>query len=245
MVKKIPSYEVRELIRELRNSKTCPSAQEKLGQLGAPAVPFLVKALKEDVTSLQAAEVLKKIGESAVEPLIRVLVDKKTSGYAACILEDIGTPSVEPLINALKIEHLRLRILAVRALGNIGDVRAVLPLKSLVIESIIFDRSAKLLDAIFTALGEMGEAAEREKHLTIEEIIAELAQAGFKRSGRSDRLYYKAEVPDVRFSVGKRIIRLERRERIKKRSHWVNARSFSIATEQHFILLVARSVSAK
>src|ERR1051326_5521209 len=67
-----------------------------------------------------------------LEEVIRFIQDLKDDDYGVRIqaiqsLSRIGEPAVLPLLEALKDNH-DVRFLAMEALGNIGDTRAVLPL---------------------------------------------------------------------------------------------------------------------
>jgi len=97
-------------------------------------VDDLIKALefKKDPDVRKAAA--KALGEleskAAVEPLINALEDddKEVKMYAAGALDAIGhTSAVDPLIERLKTkgEYWRIQLIAVIALGNIGDPKAL------------------------------------------------------------------------------------------------------------------------
>jgi hypothetical protein len=130
------------------------NAIKKLGELKAKsAIDALVKvAMGETINtqstdmmgSLQArlnigslrdavAEALGEIGDAkAITPLI-ALMKAPDSGscdiFAKMALIKIGEPSVLPLIAALNINDLSVRQKAAQALGEIGDKRALDPLK--------------------------------------------------------------------------------------------------------------------
>jgi HEAT repeat protein len=77
-----------------------------------------------------AAKALGEIGdERAVEPLMKALRrDSYVRWSAVVALGKIGKSAVEPLIGVLSDDNWRVREYAVRALGEIGDERAVEPL---------------------------------------------------------------------------------------------------------------------
>jgi hypothetical protein len=59
-----------------------------------------------------------------------------------------------------------------------------------------------------SAIGPMSEAREWNR----ENFVHELAARGFSRSTRSERLYYNARMPDLRFVMGKHVVRFEKRD---------------------------------
>jgi hypothetical protein len=124
----------------------CPRQQGReeiiraLGQLGdARAVEPLIALLDDPDDSIRywAASSLGVIGDPrAIAPLIAAYA-KKYPGYereferldaAADALEMIGFPAVDALVELLANDDEDIRHMAVKALGAIGDRRAVLPL---------------------------------------------------------------------------------------------------------------------
>ena len=240
------TYEkIEALIRALRHSETRSDAQKTLTEIGAPAVPPLIDALGDKEVSLATAEVLREIGAVAVEPLVAALgnKNKSVSAYAAMVLEDIGLPSVEPLIAALISKDRRARILTVRALGHIGDERAVDPLTDVFNKATRSDRKSGLLDATVESLRKLGKVVDEtslqrgaghrssKSQKLLLAFIEESRNRGFEASPRSDRLYYHPRIPDVRFAISQRVIRIEQRD-----GRWRLERSFSIARETHLAL---------
>jgi HEAT repeat protein len=81
-----------------------------------------------------AAEALGRIGDPrAIDPLITAYeIDDRRGGELLSSVEnaliEIGTPAVERLIAILKFGSDNMRYMAARALGEIGDLRAVEPL---------------------------------------------------------------------------------------------------------------------
>ncbi|MGB2769305.1 MAG: HEAT repeat domain-containing protein, partial [Candidatus Zixiibacteriota bacterium] len=74
---------------------------------------------------------LGEIGDArAIESLISVSRDKDpfVPIYAADALANIGTPAIAPLLAAINDSSSHKRLCAARALGKIGDIRAVQPL---------------------------------------------------------------------------------------------------------------------
>ncbi len=238
--------EIEALISALHHPGTRGDARKALIEIGAPAVPLLTNALGDKEVSLDAAEVLREIGAVAVEPLVAALgnKNKSVSAYAAMVLEDIGLPSVEPLITALTSKNRRARILTIRALGHIGDERAVGPLTSVFDKATRSDKEGGLLDATVESLRKLGKVVDetplqrggaRHRSSKSQELLLafvnELRNKGFEASPRSDRLYYHPRIPDVRFAISQRVVRIERRN-----GQWRLARSFSIARETHLAL---------
>jgi len=117
------------------------AALKALGDIGdASAIQPITKELRdwrnEKIVLLSALDALAKIGPPSVKPLIEVMSrepahDRYTSEMlfenAAKALARIGEPAVEPLINALEQGGWG-RWLAIMALGDIGDARAIAPL---------------------------------------------------------------------------------------------------------------------
>lgn len=133
-----------------------------------PKRPGLLNDESEEDSAISAAlETLGKIGDaSAVEPLLSAYgsnekkrsLDKsfyKNQSMDMDIrsaLEAIGEPAVEPLISALKDNDRNVRIMAIRALGAIGDARAVEPI-ILALE----DKDWDVRDSAAAALGRIGD----------------------------------------------------------------------------------------
>jgi HEAT repeat protein len=119
------------LVAALRNPADVRS--EVIGALvkiGAPAVGPLIAVLRDSSLSRtmwyhpHAIEALVRIGAPAVKPLVALLADAKGVRYTAAeVLTKIGAPAVESLIDALWTSGL-----AAKALGEIGDARAIKPL---------------------------------------------------------------------------------------------------------------------
>jgi HEAT repeat protein len=82
-----------------------------------------------------AAQVLVSLGAHAVEPLVDAIGDNRYSRDKITLntFVGIGTPAVEPLIGRLNDdEEERIRMFACRALGEIGDPKAIQPLAEIV-----------------------------------------------------------------------------------------------------------------
>ena len=97
-------------------------------RLGAPRFQISI-ALLDGPAAQNAARVLGKIGdERAIAPLIKMLARDSANGMiVADALGDIGLPAVTPLLNILGTAGAAppLRRHAGRALGRIGDPRAI------------------------------------------------------------------------------------------------------------------------
>jgi HEAT repeat protein len=107
------------------------TALNALAQIGGVrATESLVAALKAESQPVRdgAANALVEIGAPAVEPLVAALKAEswRVRGAAARALVEIGTPAVEPLVAALQDPEARPA--AIKALGEIGDARALEPL---------------------------------------------------------------------------------------------------------------------
>jgi DNA polymerase III delta prime subunit len=116
---------------------------EALGEIGDPrALPYLFYSIFGDPDWFVREQVAKAMGDirdsSAVAPLIAVLCNPSENisvQQEACrALAKIGFPAVEPLLYLLRLAHLdKLRsislssiaFLAIKALGEIGDPRAL------------------------------------------------------------------------------------------------------------------------
>lgn len=106
---------------------------------GPPAVELMVEALRDENLGVRrlATEIISKIGASAVVPLLGALrdADSDVGRRVVEILSKVGAPAVEPLISALRHRDLAYRTVAVTALGEIGDARAVDPLLAALVSS--------------------------------------------------------------------------------------------------------------
>jgi len=116
-----------------------------------------------------AISALGRIGEtSAIEPLIEALDsgDLNPSNAAPYALASIGKPAVPSSIQALKSPNSMIRRGAVKALGMIGDKRAVIPL----IQA-LDDESVPVKNFAATALGNFPDDAR-----VMEALIQELGR---------------------------------------------------------------------
>ncbi|MFN3648514.1 MAG: HEAT repeat domain-containing protein [Armatimonadota bacterium] len=113
-----------------------------LAQLGLPAIRRLTWRLKTGVSSVScsAAWALGFCGPAAVEALewARSSLDPTLRRTVAEALQRLALPECVPvLIRMLRDHDWRVRVAVVRALGEIGDERAVQPLCSALRESLV------------------------------------------------------------------------------------------------------------
>ncbi len=113
-----------------------------LGDFRDPrAVGPLVAVLHDEDRAVREAAVaaLRKIGQPAAPALTVALQDPNSNVQEAAvsILKDVATPeAVEPLIGCLTNKNWIMRMHAAKALGNLGDERAVRHLIPLLMDSV-------------------------------------------------------------------------------------------------------------
>ena len=90
--------------------------------------------VQEEIQKLQATD--KDVREAAVKALVQ-----------------IGQPAVDPLIKALETDNPSVQAAAARALGLIGDKRAVMPLINMMKSSY----NLELMHEVFLALSQIGD----------------------------------------------------------------------------------------
>ena len=90
-------------------------------------VPFLLNDSAPEVRQCAALGLAVKADESATQPLVKALSDKDSmvGNLAMNALVKIGKPSVPVLIECVKDESQSAHILALRALAEIRDHRAI------------------------------------------------------------------------------------------------------------------------
>ncbi len=137
------------------------SAARLLGSIGDPSVlvPLLsaVAPPYPDRVRIAAVIALGELGDSrAVGPLMDSLYEKDSPALHEIprALAKIGSPAVEPLIQASQHPDAETARMAVEALGEIGDARAVDPLLA-----ILEREDSFLVQAAVDALIAMGETA--------------------------------------------------------------------------------------
>ena len=133
-------------------------AAEALGKIGdARAIKSLMGALKDKDVREEAIRALRRIGDvRAVKPLLNetewiyyLIATEKWDEVVK-----IGKPAVELLIDALKDRYWNVRVCAVKALGDIGDARAVEPL-IVILKRKYEDRDVR--EEAIRALGRIGD----------------------------------------------------------------------------------------
>jgi len=126
-----------------------------LQEVGTPAVPSLIEALRNDNNDIRngAATVLGRIKDiGAIDHLCRPLKSRYRSDRISAIeaLERIASPtSAGSLIEVLKDKDEEVRRKSVKALGEIGDVRALMPLVNILKK----DKDAR--QYVYKAIGEI------------------------------------------------------------------------------------------
>jgi len=90
-------------------------------------VPFLLNDSAPEVRQCAALGLGTKADENAIQPLVQALSDKDsmTGNLAMNALVKIGKPAVPALIECVKNKTQSARILALRALAEIRDHRAI------------------------------------------------------------------------------------------------------------------------
>lgn len=145
------------------------SAKQALVLIGTEAVEQLIEALSHNDWEIRdfAAEALGKIGDTrAVDPLITI-----TRSYASFkalgLIGDLR--AVDPLIEILNARETDVRRDAAKALGELGDKRALAQLKSLLDEDgenrIVFQKAIENINDPYTKI-------HRERRILIREIGA-------------------------------------------------------------------------
>jgi HEAT repeat protein len=175
------------------------AAVEALGRVGdASAIEALVDATMAFYPDVRTAarKELAKVGAPAVDPLIALLKGdveaqvRHSKGYAADALVEIGTPAVESLVAALIDDNRRTREAAAKALGEIGDARAVEPLVLALEDGSCRKAAAKALATI----GDV-RAVEPLAHklgTTCDEAVAEALLNLLAQEGKSPSVWQHA-----------------------------------------------------
>ena len=124
------------LIDALRSETSATKLRQIIEELGARRVaeavePLARRVMLNDETSGAAIRALGQIGDpGAADALIRSCVHQALAWIAKDALVQIGSPAVEPLIAALGHANPDARFWAIRALGELGDCRAIEPLRT-------------------------------------------------------------------------------------------------------------------
>ncbi|MDO9539196.1 MAG: HEAT repeat domain-containing protein [Methanocalculus sp.] len=107
------------------------AATETIGRIGDPSVGRYIIPLLDDGEGIVRTEAAKALGNlqcvDAVPQLIRSLIDMKTDvrREAMTALSRIGSPAFHELVAALDAPSNEIRAGVARALGSIGDQRAI------------------------------------------------------------------------------------------------------------------------
>lgn len=200
------------------------AAVEALGDTPPQSVKMFIQMLERDDSYVRAsaAKVLGKLKDiRAVHPLVAALRDKEdeVTKAAAEALGKIGTPAVDALIAALKTEGTRLT--AAEVLGQIGDVRAVEPLISL-----LKDKNTLLRETAAGALRKTG-GADAEQALN---------QFAFAERKEQDKRKTEQEQEEQRQLQMKRK-RLERVSRAQGEIRLLTAELINIGRSDGFLSL--------
>jgi HEAT repeat protein len=133
-IRAIKGHQAAEIFKQLLSDSNSSMRRGAAGALGDSqdegAFEPLVQAM-HDESAMVRSEAAKSLGKlnntSAIGPLMQALIDdeKGVRSEAASALAKIGEPAVEPLIGALQDNDSSE---AARALGEIGDVKAIDPL---------------------------------------------------------------------------------------------------------------------
>jgi HEAT repeat protein len=147
----IGNFTVEQLINSLQdeNWSIRMNAAKTLVEIGETAVEKLINSLKDENWQVRwhTAEILGEIGDvRGVKPLINLLNDKNNGVQSNSViaLVKIGNLGVEILIDNLNSKEWQIREHTAEILGEIGDVRGIVPLtRSLNDESDDVRRAAK------------------------------------------------------------------------------------------------------
>ena len=128
-------------------------ASEKLLEVYELALSLQPDDLDDDYCNWDAVLVrpAELLGEQSVEPLIKAFEEGNL--FVAEALGKSGGSAVEPLIKALGNSDCDMRVNAIEALGDIGDVRAVEPLVTT-----LKDEEGRVRYRSASALGKIGDA---------------------------------------------------------------------------------------
>lgn len=127
-----------ELITSLKDNNWSirMNAAKNLVEIGEPAVLNLINSLEDNDWQVRwyAAEILGEISDTrSIKPLINLLNDKNNGVQSNSLIAliKIGKPGVEILIDNLNSKEWQIREHTAEILGEIGDVRGIVPLEIL------------------------------------------------------------------------------------------------------------------
>jgi len=173
----------------------------ELVKIGKPAVEPLIKALGDKSGSVReaAAEALVKLGWEPVNQENEIKLNIATQKWNELV--KIGKPAAEPLIKLLGDNDWNVREAAARALGKIGDVRAVEPLIKL-----LGDRYQPVCKAAALALGDIGDtkAVEPLRKLLWDEqwYVREAAARALEKLNYKPRIHEKYIISFIKIHPG-------------------------------------------
>lgn len=182
------------LIKILKMDEGYPShyATEILGRMGSmKAVPALIKALSSDDWMLneQASDALARIGEPALDA-VEVYLKRKTKGkiYACYSLAVIGGDrALTVLLGLLKKPRGILKASIVGNLGELGDARAIEPLRKLIRSDPSFEVREEAKTALLDLCRMHGIKVPELKELETEDEEFEKKLEIIRRSGTRGR----------------------------------------------------------
>lgn len=182
---------------------------ELLGKMGREAVEYLSVSLNNKETTNSREFFVTALGytgaKEAVNPLITALKaeDRIVSWRAASALVNIGELAVAPLIEMLNEKSQYIKMLAIDSLEKIGDMRAVKPLKRLVLN----ESSDEIKNLAIIAL----ESIQSPKKPETSDIRIYIEKEIFVlRIGLSDRYFRASLINDKPYLSSKEINNLKR-----------------------------------
>lgn len=141
------------------------TAAEKLIQFDLDlTIPILFHALRHSNHRVQSngAYGLSLIGDKAIKPLIEIIKDNNavpsSRHVATGVLGGLGKAAVLPAIELLSDEHELVRKMATASLGNLGDLRALIPL----INALQTDPSAEVREWAAYSLASLNDSRALE-----------------------------------------------------------------------------------
>ncbi len=166
-----------------------------LGDIGnIDFIDQLINALKDPFISVQKEAVLslgKMKNEKAARALIFTLANKDLHELSSMTLINIGKPAVVSLINALKDNNFEIRQSAAKALGEIGDAKAVEPLIASVVDKDLRLTAVEALVKIGTPsikpLVAMFSSSDED---TIQVTVEVLQKIGYQPVSQADKISY-------------------------------------------------------
>lgn len=210
----IDKKSVKPLIHALknRNGTVRQVALGTLIKIGRPAVKSLIQALDDEDDSSSGLvvwaikDIVDKRDKKVVEPLIRAMNRFTCRLRASSALIKIGEPAVEHLIGLLKHEDKEVRQLAIEALGEIRDNRAVEPVLYILNQAMKEYGNSDIRDTAISALKKINKPpiepfieALKNENWVIRQVAAEvLGNLGDKKAIFSLTQVLDDEMKEVR-----------------------------------------------